>query len=92
MHSDMISKIAKAQRYAQEPERIQLNNIQAQFRGGNNDHEVQLNGDQWSCDCEFFRLRNTCAHVMAFQQIFQPMLSQEALEGGSQAVGGEPAY
>ncbi len=77
MHSDMIGKIAKARRYAQEPERILLNNLQARFRGGNNDHLITLEHDQWTCDCSFFRMRQTCAHVMAFQQIFNPMLSPQ---------------
>jgi hypothetical protein len=83
MHSDMIGKIAKARRYAQEPERILLNNLQARFRGGNNDHTIMLEHDHWSCDCNFFRMWQTCAHVMALQEIFNPMLSPAAREAGS---------
>ncbi|HEY3231674.1 MAG TPA: hypothetical protein VGJ87_20765 [Roseiflexaceae bacterium] len=80
MHSDLIGKIAKARRYAQEPERILLDNLKARFRGGNNDHTIALSDDHWSCDCSFFRMWQTCAHVMAFQQIFNPMLSPVARE------------
>jgi hypothetical protein len=83
MHSDLIGKIAKARQYAQEPERIQLHNLQATFKGGNNDHTISLDHDQWTCDCSFFRMWQTCAHVMAFQQIFRPMISQAAREAGS---------
>ena len=83
MHSDMIGKIAKARQYAQEPERIQLGNLTAQFHGGNNDHTITLEHDHWSCDCSFFRTWQTCAHVMAFQKIFDPMLPEEAREATS---------
>lgn len=86
MHSDLIGKIEKARRYAQEPERIALDELKAQFRGGNNDHQVTLSAGQWTCDCDFYRMRHTCAHIMAFQKIFSPMLSQEAREFGGVTV------
>lgn len=83
MHSDLIGKIEKARRYAQEPERVALDELKARFRGGNNDHELTLTNGHWSCDCEFFRVRRTCAHVMALQKMFNPMLSTQAREFGS---------
>ena len=89
MHSDLIGKIAKARRYAQEPERILLDNLKARFRGGNNDHTIALSDDHWSCDCSFFRMWQTCAHVMAFQKIFDPMLAPEAREATSPVVASE---
>lgn len=78
MHSDLIGKIEKAKRYAQEPERFALENITAQFRGGSSDHAISLAGDQWSCDCNFFQTWHTCSHIMAAQRILAPMLSEEA--------------
>ena len=78
MHSDLIGKIEKALRYAQEPERVSLDEIQARFHGGNNEHMITLSEGRWTCDCEFFRVRRTCAHVMAMQKIFAQMLSPEA--------------
>lgn len=84
MHSDLIGKIEKARRYAAEPERIALGELKARFHGGNNDHEITLSSDgTWSCDCDFFRMRRTCAHVMAMQKILEPMLSPAARESGS---------
>ncbi|MEN9937793.1 MAG: hypothetical protein RLZZ387_4372 [Chloroflexota bacterium] len=80
MHSDLIGKIEKARRYAEEPERISVGELKATFRGGNNDHIITLANDEWSCDCDFFRLRHTCAHVMALQKILSPMLTAEARE------------
>ena len=40
MDSGMIGKIEKAKRYAEEKDRITLNNFQATFKGDNNDHVV----------------------------------------------------
>jgi hypothetical protein len=80
MHSDLIGKIEKARRYAQEPERIAIDELKARFRGGNNDHVITLSKGQWTCDCSFFRMWQTCAHVMAFQRILNQMLPPEARE------------
>lgn len=78
MHSDLIGKIEKARRYAQEPERIALGEIRAHFRGGNSDHDIILKDGHWSCTCSFYRSWGTCAHIMAMQKILDPMLSDEA--------------
>ncbi|HEX9371947.1 MAG TPA: hypothetical protein VF897_13115 [Roseiflexaceae bacterium] len=86
MHSDLIGKIEKARRYAQEPERITICDMKATFRGGNNDHVITLHDGHWACDCSFFRMWQTCAHVMAFQKIFNPMLPAQAREVGGPAV------
>lgn len=89
MHSDLIGKIEKARRYASEPERIAIGEMKASFRGGNNDHLITLSDGHWSCDCSFFRTWQTCAHVMAFQKIFDPMLPEEAREATSSAPATE---
>ena len=89
MHSDLIGKIEKARRYANEPERIAIGEMKASFRGGNNDHLITLSNGHWSCDCSFFRTWQTCAHVMAFQKIFDPMLPEEAREATSPAPASE---
>jgi len=89
MHSDLIGKIEKARRYANEPERIAIGEMKASFRGGNNDHLITLSDGHWACDCSFFRTWQTCAHVMAFQKIFDPMLPDEAREATSSAPATE---
>ncbi|RRR74567.1 MAG: hypothetical protein EI684_06730 [Candidatus Viridilinea halotolerans] len=78
MHSDLIGKIEKARRYAEEPERIKFNELRATFHGGNSDHVIELKDGHWSCDCSFFGTWGTCAHVMAMQRMLTPMLSEEA--------------
>ena len=90
MHSDLIRKIEKAKRYAQEPERFTINAFSAQFRGGSNDHQIALEGGRWRCDCNFFQSWGTCSHVMAVQRMLAPMLSAEARQpGGPEYVSEE---
>ncbi|CAN0500457.1 unnamed protein product, partial [Phaeothamnion confervicola] len=45
MNSSMISKIEKAHRYAQEPERVSIGAMRAHFHGGHDDYEVSLDGE-----------------------------------------------
>jgi hypothetical protein len=81
MHSDLINKIEKAKRYAQEPERFTIEKLSARFRGSG-DHLISLEGDSWSCDCNFFHSWHTCSHVMAVQRLLAPMLSHDARRPG----------
>ncbi len=86
MHSDLINKIEKAKRYAQEPERFSIEHIEARFRGGS-DHTITLKNNSWSCDCNFFHSWQTCSHVMAAQRLLAPMLSHDArIPGGPEYV------
>lgn len=80
MNSAMIGKIEKAHRYAQEPERIQFQEFKATFKGGHDDYEVALDGDQWSCSCHTFESHavGTCSHIMAMQEILARMLTSDA--------------
>src|SRR5262245_24664473 len=78
MHSDLISKIAKARRYAEDPSRVSFGEFRASFRGGNSDYEIILKEGHWSCSCSFFHNWGTCAHVMAMQKLLDPMLDEKA--------------
>jgi len=78
MHSDLIGKIEKARHYAQEPERVQIDELKATFHGGNRDHILTLKEGHWNCDCSFFQSWGTCQHVMAMQKMLEPMLSPAA--------------
>jgi hypothetical protein len=84
MHSDLIGKIEKAKRYAQEPERFQLYSLAVVFHGDNHEHYLSLSDDLWSCDCTKFRLHHTCSHVMTLQRLLEPMLSAQARSDGMQ--------
>jgi hypothetical protein len=75
MYSSLISKIEKAKRYADEPERITIQTIDVRFRGDNGSHTVALHGDAWSCECDHFQTSGLCAHVMALQRLFSAHLT-----------------
>ncbi|MDD5093538.1 MAG: hypothetical protein PHV74_04050 [Dehalococcoidia bacterium] len=78
MHSDLISKIEKANRYAGERERIHIRNISVDFQGTHAVHLTTLKDAKWSCTCQFFTKWETCSHTMALQKILGDMLPEEA--------------
>lgn len=79
MHSSLISKIEKAHRYATEPERIDLRQFSATFHGSHDDYIVTLTDGEWTCTCHTASaqtLGGVCSHIMAVQQVLDPMLAQ----------------
>ncbi len=78
MNSSLISKIEKAKRYAQEPDRVQFQTLQATVRGDNGTHAVRLSGDEWSCECDHFVVHGLCTHVMTLQRLYAANLSDDA--------------
>lgn len=81
MNSSLISKIDKAKRYEQEPERIKFRNLEVTFDGENDVHQVSLTNNEWRCNCGFFPRNGTCSHVMAMQRLLSPMLAPDARYG-----------
>ncbi len=78
MHSSVIGKIEKANRYARELDRITIDQLSLTFRGDNDSHRVTLDADRWQCNCHSFESLNSCAHVLAMQKILGQMLSEAA--------------
>lgn len=74
MQSSLIGKIEKAQRYAQEPDRITFNAFTVKFRGTNEDHTTCYKDEKWFCTCDFFTSWGMCAHTMAMEKVLEPML------------------
>jgi hypothetical protein len=70
----MIGKIEKAKRYANQRERIHFTQFTVVLNGDNNPHTVHYDNGQWSCDCDFFKLRGMCSHTMAMEKILDPMV------------------
>ena len=75
MRSGMISKIEKAQRYAAEPERFRVDQMQVRVSGDNGDHVVTMRDGRWACPCDFFVLNEACAHTMALERRFPGVAS-----------------
>jgi hypothetical protein len=68
-------KVEKARRYAEEPERMRVSAIEADFHGDNSDHHVSLGAAGWHCyNCDFFDYHGTCAHVLTMQRLLSQML------------------
>jgi len=74
----MISKIDKAHRYAQEPERVSIATLDVNFHGGHDTYQVHLAEDHWACSCHTYGSLGTCSHIMAMQELLGVMLSNQA--------------
>jgi hypothetical protein len=93
MHSSVIGKIEKANRYARELDRITVDRLSLTFRGDNDTHRVTLDSDRWQCNCHYFESWSTCAHVLALQKIMGQMLTEGAQTsyfGAPEATVAEP--
>jgi len=77
MNSSFISMVEKAKRYAEEPERITIQDVEVEFRGNNGTHRTGLRGDEWHCECDHFQAHALCAHVMTLQRVFGTHLRDE---------------
>jgi len=78
MQSSLIGKVEKANRYAQETDRIMFNELAVNFRGDNDNYNTGYKDGQWHCSCHFFSTWGLCSHTMALQKILSTMLSVEA--------------
>lgn len=85
MNSSMISKISKAKRYSEEPDRIRFNSFNVTFRGENGLHTANFNEGSWHCTCRFFTDWGACSHTMAMERILGVMIPSEHRQG-------EPLY
>ncbi len=81
MNSSLIGKIEKAKRYAQEPERISVNELNVTFRGDNDTHSVSLHEQHWHCTCDFFAEHRLCVHTMALEKMLLKFIPAEAQSG-----------
>ena len=79
MDSSMISKIEKAMRYADEPDRINFLEFSLKFNGDHSSNLVTYREGQWTCDCEFFSTRGVCSHVMTMERVLRGMVQTAEL-------------
>ena len=56
MHSSLIGKVEKANRYARELDRVSIDQLSLTFRGDNDTHHVTLNAGQWRCTSTLSRV------------------------------------
>jgi hypothetical protein len=90
MNSSMINKIAKAKRYAEEPERIQFTHFEAKFQGENDAHTTRFDDGTWQCSCRFFQDWGDCCHTMAMQRILGVTIPAAYRHGIPTGLGTSP--
>ena len=78
MHSSLIGKVEKANRYARELDRISIDRLSLTFRGDNDTHDVALDAGQWHCTCHYFESWGSCVHLLTLQKVMGVMLPEEA--------------
>lgn len=80
MNSSMIGKIEKARRYAEEPQRAQIQQLTVKFEGEHDTYHVTFDGGEWSCDCHSFSALQlgTCSHIMAMERLLAGLTLAEA--------------
>ena len=78
MHSSLIGKVEKANRYARELDRITIDRLSLTFRGDNDTHHIGLDAGQWRCTCHYFDSWSSCVHLLALQKVLGVMLPEEA--------------
>jgi hypothetical protein len=79
MQSSLIGKIEKANRYAQELERVTFSELSVKFRGENDAYETSYKDGKWRCTCRFYSQWGLCCHTMAMEKILAKMLPPEAM-------------
>ena len=78
MHSSLIGKVEKANRYARELDRITIDRVSLTFRGDNDTHHIGLDSGQWRCTCHYFESWGSCVHLLTLQKVFGVMLPEDA--------------
>ena len=78
MHSSLIGKIEKVNRYARETDRITFDRLAVTFRGDNDTYRVSFDDEAWRCTCHTFQSFTSCAHILALQKILGVMLPESA--------------
>ncbi|HET6316447.1 MAG TPA: SWIM zinc finger family protein [Chloroflexota bacterium] len=78
MQSSLHGMIDKAVRYAEEPDRVQIAQLQALVRGDNSDHTVRLADGRLSCDCDHYQHERLCAHVLTVERVLKKWIPANA--------------
>lgn len=71
---NVVSDVDKAQRYAQERDRIRFTAFDVTFHGNNSEHTVTYDNGQWFCDSVSFKLRGVSSHVIAMERLLKGMI------------------
>ena len=78
MHSSLIGKVEKANRYARELDRVSIDRLALTFKGDNDTQRVSLDAGQWHCTCHYYESWGSCVHILTIQKILGVMLPEDA--------------
>ena len=78
MQSSLHGMIDKAHRYAEEPDRVRLDRLEALVRGDNSDHTVRLADGRLTCDCDHYQRQRLCAHVLTVERVLKSYIPANA--------------
>lgn len=78
MDNAMISRIEKAKRYAEQPERFQFQTFKVTIRGNNSTHWVTYDHGTLASDYDYFVKHGYSQHTMALERILQGMIVSPA--------------
>ncbi len=81
MSSSIISKVAKAKLYADDPARIQFQDFTVTVRGENDTHTVTFQAGAWQCTCHTFHEDDVCAHTMAVERVLNVTIPSADRQG-----------
>ena len=76
MHSSLIGKVEKANRYARELDRITFDRLSLTFKGDNDTHHVTLDAASWHCTCHYFESFASCVHTLHHLEWSRPRSDQ----------------
>lgn len=68
-YSSLISSVAKARQYCQEPERVERIARGVVFQGDHSRHVVLFVDGLWQCDCEEWGRYGMCRHIRALEML-----------------------
>ncbi len=77
MHSSLIGKVEKANRYARELDRVSIDQLSLTFRGDNDTHKISLLSGTWRCTCHYFDTWGSCVHLLTIHKMLGVMVPAE---------------
>lgn len=71
---NIVSDVKKSKRYSEEPERIEITQFHATFRGDNKDHIVTYDNGKWDSTSSYFKAHGIGTYTMALERMLKGMV------------------
>lgn len=78
MDNAMISRVEKAKRYADQPERFQFQSFIVSVQGSNNPYHISYNDGKFDSDYDYFIKHGYSQHTLALEKILAGMIAPPA--------------